>query len=219
LGYELRRLTLSVVDNDTQLRRRYSHLTSQKRGDLAVNADSTDLQVLTNGSRPTSQFIIDVHLNAMVTGTGTWAGTFNSQTGEYDNYTLSQKELHKTAKHAQHYANIGFGFVPFVASCYGVFGQSASRLLMALASLELRQHDQLRSRNGLDPIVDESARSQFRSLCLRQSSARLGYALAKATVQRLLATPHLPVSDTLPNSALARNRPGPADFLPPSLPF
>jgi hypothetical protein len=78
---------------------------------------------------------------------------------------------------------------------------------------------------------DESARSQFRSgpLASVKAPPDLGYAssLAKATVLRLLATPHLPVSDPLPNSALAartvtRNRPCqcPADFLPPSqLPF
>ncbi len=48
---------------------------------------------------------------------------------------------------------------------------------MALA-LELRHHDAYRARTGLDPLADQSARSQFQTLCFRQSSARLGFALA-----------------------------------------
>ncbi len=41
LAYELRRLNLSVVSQDAKLRQQFSHLTSKKRGDLAVDAEST----------------------------------------------------------------------------------------------------------------------------------------------------------------------------------
>ena len=41
----------------------------------------------------------------------------------------------------------------------------------------------------------------------KQSLARLGHALAKATVKRLLATPTLPLIRPLPHAQLARNRP------------
>ena len=42
LGFkkELQRLSRSVVDNDAELRARYSHLTSKKRGDLAITSSS-----------------------------------------------------------------------------------------------------------------------------------------------------------------------------------
>jgi hypothetical protein len=65
------------------------------------------------------------------------------------NSTISQKEAVKDSKQAQYYDNIGFGFVPFVGSCVGVFGKSALRVLMALASLELRQYEAQRSRHGI----------------------------------------------------------------------
>jgi hypothetical protein len=107
--------------------------------------------------------------------------------------------------------------VPFAASCFGVLGQLAARLRMALASLQLRQHEARRANIGLDPLPDESALSQFRALCFRQSSARIGHAIDRATVQHLLATPSLLLLRPLPLDKLARNRPGPADFASHSL--
>ena len=62
----------------------------------------------------------------------------------------------------------------------------AVRSLFSLADLELRLHDSLRAKQGLDPLADPSARSQFRAMCYRQISARLGHAVAKALVMRLL---------------------------------
>ena len=82
--------------------------------------------------------------------------------------------------------------------------------------MELRQHDAFLQRVGLDPLVDPADRAQFRALSFRQISAQLSNALAKATVMRLLGTSSLPRQLPLPRSALARNRPGPADFLPSS---
>ncbi len=58
------------------------------------------------------------------------------------------------------------------------------------------EHDHCRTSTGLDPFVDVSARSPFQALC--HSSARFGDALAKATVNRLLATPRLPVIPAFP---------------------
>jgi hypothetical protein len=52
LAHIMRQLQLSVVDNDSHLRRNYSHLTSHKRGDLAGNAQSTDFQILSSGNLP-----------------------------------------------------------------------------------------------------------------------------------------------------------------------
>ena len=64
------------------------------------------------------------------------------------------------------------------------------------------------ARQRLDPMVEPSARAQFRQACFRQITARVGHTLAKAAVMRLLSLP-------LPAPAcawtLARNRPGPAD--------
>ncbi len=74
-----------------------------------------------------------------------------------------------------------------VGSCYGGVESAAQRFLMALACLELRQHDSEAycTRTGLDPLVHVSARSQFRDFWLRHSSTHIGHALVKATVKRL----------------------------------
>ncbi len=50
------------------------------------------------------------------------------------------------------------------------------------------------------PLTDASARSQFRALYLRQSSARVGHALAKASVKRLLAS--YPIHFARPSSSM-----------------
>ena len=67
-------------------------------------------------------------------------------------------------------------------------------------------------------LEDPAARSQFRSLCYRQISARIGNAVAKATVMRLLSIPRLPVPLPVDRTLLARNCPGPADSFSPSCP-
>ncbi len=46
----------------------------------------------------------------------------------------------------------------------------------------------VRASSGLDPLPDESARSQFRVLCFRQSSARIGHAITSASVHFLSFT-------------------------------
>jgi hypothetical protein len=217
LAYELRRLNLSVVSQDTKLRQQFSHLTSKKRGALAVDAEYTHFRLLTPGQIPRDKFILDVSITTTVNGRAQWWGFFNRETNRYDNHTLAQKQTAKFTKHGHHYAWIGFAFVP--SSSYGTFGPTTVRLLMGLANEELRQHDSYQTQVGLDPLVDPSARAQFRARCYRQSSARIGHALAKATVKRLLATLSVPIPSPLPRSLAARNRPGPADFVTICVPF
>ena len=60
---------------------------------------------------------------------------------------------------------------------------------------------------------------QFRAICYRQTSARIGHAVAKASVMRLLGVPRLPLPQLIPSYALARNRPGPADSFSPPFPL
>ena len=100
---------------------------------------------------------------------------------------LEASEKHKDSKHGPFYSPIGFSFVPFAASCFGRLGPTAIRFLAALAQFKLARHDQWFISQGLNPFMDPSARAQYRQLCFRQSSARLGHAIAKATVMRLLA--------------------------------
>jgi hypothetical protein len=162
---------------------------------------STDFQILLSGDVPCSQFVIDVHINAVVNGRSQRGESLNPQLGYCVDSTLAQQEAAKINKHAPHYDYMGFCFVAFVASFLGVLGAAASGLLMALESLKLRQHEAYRSRSGHDPLLDESAHSQFPAICFRQSPARLGHASARDTVQRLLATPSLPLAPfTFPNS-------------------
>ena len=130
---------------------------------------------------------------------------------------MVQQEQIKINKHAAFYSPIAYAIFSFVVSCFGSFGPHTVRSLFSLADLELRQHDSFLARQGLDPMKDLSARSQFLALCYRQISARLGHAVAKASVMRLLGLPRLPVPEYAPRSLLARNCPGPADsFVFPS---
>ena len=164
------------------------------------------------------QFKVDVKMVSLVGGQGMWAPAYNSRRNKDENPGLVQQERVKIAKHGPFYSPIGFSFLPFVTSCFGSFGPTAVRFLFSLADLELHRHNETRRRQGLDPIQDPATRSQFRALCYRQISARIGHAVAKATVMRLLALPRLPVPPPVDRALLARNRPGPADSVFPSLP-
>jgi hypothetical protein len=82
----------------------------------------------------------------------------------------------------------------------------------------MRQHESLLACQGF-PSLDPSTRSQFRAICYRQSSARLGHAVAKASVMRLLGVPRLPLPQPIPSSFLARHCPGPADSFSPPIPL
>ncbi len=126
-----------------------------------------------------------------------------------------QQEQIKNRKHADFYAPIGFTFFAFVVSCFGSYGPTAVRCLFSLADLELRQHDSLLARQGLPPMLDPSARSQFRAISYRRVSARIG----QASVMRLLGVPRLQLQPFSPRASLARNCPGPADSFSPPVPL
>ncbi len=81
------------------------------------------------------------------------------------------------------------------------------------------EHNSLLARRGLPPLLDPSARSQFRAICYGQTSARMGLAGAKASVMRLLEAPRLPLPPPVSRAALARSCPGPADSFSPPLPL
>jgi hypothetical protein len=160
----------------------------------------TDFQILLSGNVPRSQFVVDVHINELVNGRSQRGESLNPQLGYCVDSTLAQQEEAKIKMHVPHYDYIVHRglLCCFVASCFGVLGAASSRMLMALASLKLRQHQAYRSRSGHDPLPEEPAHSQFPAICIRQSSARLGHASARDTVQRLLATPSLPLVRSLP---------------------
>jgi hypothetical protein len=217
LKKEFQRLGLRVVDNDNEMRKQYAHLSSQKRGDLAI-LSAHNLLVYDSVSRqPRSQAIADIKVVSLVNSHGTWAPATSRHKNKIENPGLVQQEQIKNSKHADFYAPIGFAFFAFVVSCFGSFGPTAVRCIFSLADLELRQHESLLASQNLPPM-DPSARSQFRAICYRQTSARIGHAVAKASVMRLLGVPRLPLPHLIPSYALARNRPGPADSFSPSLP-
>ena len=68
-------------------------------------------------------------------------------------------------------------------------------------------------------MLNPSAGSQFRAISYRQISARIGHAVAKASVMRLLGVPRLPLPPFPPRASLARNCPGPADSFSPPVPL
>ena len=227
LAYENRRLGLSVVDIDAAMRRQCTHLSSQARGDILIC--TTDLEITDRAQGHCSsrkQFVIDVKTVVMVDGTGVWGERWNSAANQYDNPGMLAAEQTKYRKHEAQYAQTGYSFVAFVCSCFGALGPSAIRYLWVLAMLELRQHEALRQRQGMDPL-DDRERAQFRATCYRSSSARIAAAMAKATVMRLAGTPSLPTIPPVPRQLLAHNIPGPSDMrnlrqlppVPPRRPF
>ena len=127
---------------------------------------------------------------------------------------MNAAEEAKYRKHELPYAQVGYSFLAFVSSCFGALGPSAIRYLWALAMLELRQHETLRNRQGLDPLTD-SERAQYRAGCFRSSSARVAAAMTRATIMRLLGTPSIPVTAPVPRHMLAQNLRGVPDLCDP----
>ncbi len=193
LGFENRRLGLSVVDIDAAMRRQCTHLNSQARGDILIR--STDLEITDCAQGygcSRKQFVIDVKTVAMVDSNGQWGERWNARLGQHDNPGMSAAEQEKYRKHELAYSHTGYSFVAFVCSSFGALGPSAIRYLAALATLELRQQEAVRSLQGLDHL-DPSERAQYRASCFRSSSARIAASMAKATIMRLAGTPSLPV--------------------------
>ena len=142
--------------------------------DFLPNRDSVSRQ-------PRSQAIADIKVVSLVNSQGTWTPAIS----KIENPGLVQQEQIKNRKHAPFYAPFGFAFFAFVVSCFGSFGPTAVRCIFSLADLELWQHESLLASPGFPPM-DPSARSQFRAICYRQTSARICHAVAKASVLRLL---------------------------------
>ncbi len=112
-------------------------------------------------------------------------------------------------------------FFAFVVSCFGSFGPTAVRCLFSLADLQLRQHDSILARQGLPPLLDPSVRSQFRAICYRQISARLGLAVAISRKRFCHAPPWSSSSSctsACPSCSLGLELPWPCRFLLPSPP-
>ena len=169
---EFQRVGLSVVDNDGDMRRQYSHLSTKKRGDLAIVSSFAYQFFDAVSLLPRNQAIADVKIVSLVNSLGTWTEAESRHKDKLENPGLVQQEVIKNRKHAPFYSPIGFAFFPLVASCFGSLGPTAVRCLYSLADLELHQHDSFRSRQGLPPLANPSARAQFRALCYRQMSAR-----------------------------------------------
>jgi hypothetical protein len=218
LKREFQRLGIQVVDNDNDMRQRFSHLSSQKRGDLAILSARDYLIYDQISKQPLSQAIADVKMVSLVNSQGTWTQATSRHKDKIENPGLILQEKIKNQKHAAFYSPIGFAFFPFVVSCFGSFGPTAVRCLYSLADLELRQHEAFLGSQNLAPM-DPSARSQYRAISYRQISARIGLAVAKASVMRLLGIPRLPSPSAVPRSLLARNCPGPADSFSPPVPL
>ena len=98
------------------MRRCHSHLTTQKRGDIAVIGTPTSPTVYDPVSRLyRSDIIIDVKLVSMVSGLDT---VLNPS-------ALIQNEASKVNKDGPFYAPLGFSFLPFADSCFGGLGPAA----------------------------------------------------------------------------------------------
>jgi hypothetical protein len=166
------------------MRRKFVLLSSQKRGDLAILSDSNYLIYDSVSCQPRSQAIADIKIVSLVNsqGTSSWAPAISAHKEKIENLSLVLQEQIKNRKHAEFYTPLGFAFFAFVVSCFGSFGPTTVRCLFSLADLQLRKHDSILARQGLPPLLDPSARSQFRDICYRQMSARLGVAVAKASV-------------------------------------
>jgi hypothetical protein len=212
IAFESRRLGHSVVDIDAAMKRKCTHLNSKKRGDMLVRSKDIEITDKAKGHGVArTQFVVDVKIVAMMDGKGLWNETWNPEKDKFDNPGMQQAEAQKFRKHEEPYAAVGFSFFPFVGSCFGALGPAAVRYLWSLAWLEQRQNAATRSSQGLDPQTDAD-RAQFRARCYRYSSARVGAAIAKATVMRLSGAPSLPAPVPVPSAQLARNAPSAADF-------
>jgi hypothetical protein len=155
LKKEFQRLDLRVVDNDNEMRKHFSHLSdlsSQKRGDLAISSASNFLIFDSVSRQPRSQAIADIQMVSLVNSQGTWTPTHSHNKKKIENPGLVQQEQTKNSKYTDFYAPIGFVFFPFAVFCFGSFGPTAVRCLLALPDLEARQHESFLTHQGLPPF-------------------------------------------------------------------
>ncbi len=185
LGFENRRLGLSVVDIDAAMRKTCTQPNSLARGDILVRFNDLEIKVCAAGhGYARKEFVIDVKTVAVVDSNGHWGERWNARKGQHDNPGMLAAEQTKYRKHELAYSHTGYSLVVFICSCFGALGPSAIRYLSVLAMLELRQYKSLRNQQGLDPL-DDSERAQYWANCFKSSSARIAAAMAKATVMRL----------------------------------
>jgi hypothetical protein len=129
---EFQRLGLPVVDNDNEMRRNFSHLSSQKRGDLAILSDSNYLVYDPVRSQPRSQAIADIKMArvSLVNSQGTWAPATSARKNKIENPSLVLQEQIKNRKHADFYAFIGFAFFCVCGFLLGLLWSYCSSLFV-----------------------------------------------------------------------------------------
>jgi hypothetical protein len=150
----------------------------------------------------------------MVDGKGSCNETWSHHTCKSDNPGLRQAELQNYSKHElPHAAAAGFSFFPFEGSCFWCPGHLCVVPCMVGTTPEC-------CHSPITPIgYSEVCRTaQFHTRCFICSSARIGAALAKATLTHLSGTLCLPAPIPVPSAHLARNGPGVAEFHPPVVP-
>jgi hypothetical protein len=100
LKNELQRQDLRVVDNNIEMRRQFSHLSSQKRGDLAIFSASNFLIFDSVSRQPRSQAIADNKTVSLVNSQGNWTPARSRNKNKIENPGLVQQEQKKNRKHA-----------------------------------------------------------------------------------------------------------------------
>ena len=85
LKKELQCLDLRVVDNDNEIRKPFSHLSSQKRGDLAILSASNFLIFGSASRQPRSQAIADIKMVSLVNSQGTWTSARSRNKNKIEN--------------------------------------------------------------------------------------------------------------------------------------
>ena len=110
------------MDNDNEMRRRYAHLSSQKRGDLAILSDKNYVIYDQVKHQPKYQAIADIKMVSLVNSQGTWTAATRRNKDKIENPGLVQQEQTKNRKHAAFYSQIGYAFFAFAVSCFGCQG-------------------------------------------------------------------------------------------------
>ncbi len=76
---------IQVVDNDNDMRQRFSHLSSQKRGDLAILSVHDYLIYDQISKQPLSRAIADIKMVSLVNSQGTWTQATSRQKDKIEN--------------------------------------------------------------------------------------------------------------------------------------
>jgi hypothetical protein len=164
------------------MRQRFSHLSSKKRGDLAILSAHDYLIYDQISKQPLSQAIADIKMVSLINSQGTWTQATSRHKDKIENPGLLLQEKIKNQKHAAFFtlllALLFFHLLSpslalldlqqFVVSILWLIWNCANTRLFSVVSLA---------------PMDPSARSQYRAISYRQISARIGLAVAKASVE------------------------------------